>query len=201
MHEKHLVPFIIKTRVLLSLRGTLVTRQSDISTTQKLIEIGMIRFLPFCLTFLLFVNPGWGAQSIGKALDEAMKSQQTLPIEEVIQLFQNAIEKTTNPGQKRNVLGLLADFLMEKHEWNKAVEVDERIIKEGTSLDRAGAYYNMAHAYLLLNQPEKAKAVCAELKANNPDSVMKEFSRYMKEVGPASVHAKLSEFLAAGLPL
>lgn len=123
-----------------------------------------------CLVFLLFSEIGWGNQGIGKALDQAMKSRATSPIEEVIANFQAAAGETTSHRQKANVLGLLADFLMEKQEWNKAIEIDEKIIAEGPETDKTGAYYGAAQAYLMLNQPEQARAMCAALKANSPDT-------------------------------
>ena len=90
------------------------------------------------MALLFFAGPSWGGQGVGKALDEAMKSRATMPVDEVIQQFQNAAEQTLNPGQKGNVLGLLADFLMEKREWYKAIEIDERILKEGLRRSNLG---------------------------------------------------------------
>lgn len=148
------------------------------------------------LAFLSFTLIAWGNQGIGKALSEAMQKRATGTVEEVIQQFQKAVEQTTNPAQKASVLSVLAEFLMEKQEWGKAIEVYERILTEGTDGDKPGAYYGSAQAWLMLNQPEKAKAICAELKANYPENTMEGFANYMKEISPESVHAKLAVFFA-----
>ncbi len=153
-------------------------------------------FGALCLAFLVFIETGWCGQGVGKALDEALKSRATGTVEEVTQQFQKAAEQSPNPGQKGSVLSLLAEFLMEKQEWTKAIEVYERILTEGAEGDKAGGYYGAAQAYLMLNQPEKAKAICAELKANCPNNTMESFANYMKGVSPNSVHAKLAGFFA-----
>lgn len=156
------------------------------------------RAITFWVLFLALsvAMPGWGAQGVGKALDEAMKSRGTGTVEEVSQQYQKAAEQTDNPGQRANVWSLLADYLMENHEWEKAIEVFDRILTEGTVADRPGAYYGAAQAYLMLNQPEKARAICAELKANHPNSTIEEFANFMKGISPGSDHAKLADYLA-----
>lgn len=146
------------------------------------------------LVILLFSEIGWGNQNIGMALDEAMKSRSIGTIEEVTQQFQQAVEKTGNPQQKASVLSLMADYLMEKQEWGKTIEVYERILTEGTENDKPGAYYGAAEAYLMLNQPEKAKAICVLLKTKYPNNPIEGFANFMREISPNSVHAKLAGF-------
>lgn len=155
-----------------------------------------LKIWALCLALLVTIETGWCGQGVGKALDEALKSRVAGSLEEVTQQFQKAVEQTNNPGQKGSVLSFLAEYLMEKQEWAKAIEVYERILTEGAEGDKAGAYYGAAQAYLMLNQPEKAKAICAELKANSPNNTMESFANYMKGVSPNSVHAKLADFFA-----
>ncbi|MBF0544262.1 MAG: hypothetical protein HQM08_07510 [Candidatus Riflebacteria bacterium] len=152
-------------------------------------------FFSLGLIFLFLLQPGWGAQDVGKALEEAMKLRETDNVEEVTKLFQYAVEQTTNPHQKASILSLLADFLMEKQEWEKANEVNKRILIEGPDIFKPVAYYESAQAFLMLNQPEKAKAICQELKAKFPDNSMEDFANYMKTINSESVHAKLASFL------
>lgn len=147
-----------------------------------------------CLVLFLFAVPSWGEQGVGKAFEDALKIRAAGTVEEVTQQFQKAIEQTTNPAQKASILTLLAEYLMEKQEWAKVIEVYKRILTEGAEIDKAGAYYGAAQAYLMLNQPEKAKAICAELKANYPNNTIESFANYMKRVSPNSVHAKLAGF-------
>ncbi|MBF0500413.1 MAG: hypothetical protein HQM09_09790 [Candidatus Riflebacteria bacterium] len=156
--------------------------------------IRSLRFFVIGLAFLFFVTPGSGSQDIGKSVDEAMKSRATGTVEEVTKMFQDATELTSNPHLKASILTLLADFLMEKREWAKAIEVNDTILAEGKDIDKPAAYYSSAQAYLMLNQPIKAKAICAELKAKFPDNTMESLNNSMKESDPNGVHARLAGF-------
>ena len=148
------------------------------------------------LAFLFLSVTGWGAQNIGKALDVALKSRENASIPEVIHHFQRAVECTSNPVQKASVRFFLAEFLMEKREWGLATGVYAKIMSEGADDDKARAYYGAAQAYMSLNQPNKAKALCAELKAKFPNSAMEGVAKYMKEVAPNGIHARLGDFFA-----
>jgi len=148
------------------------------------------------LAFLFLAVTGWGAQNIGKALDEALKSRESGSVAEVINRFQRAVEFTSNPMQKASVRFFLAEFLMEKREWKSAIGVYTKIMSEGADDDKARAYYGAAQAYMSLNQPNKAKALCAELKAKFPNNAMEGVANYMKKVAPNGIHARLGDFFA-----
>ncbi|MBF0500090.1 MAG: tetratricopeptide repeat protein [Candidatus Riflebacteria bacterium] len=151
-------------------------------------------FYILALALLFIVKPGWGTQGVEKALDEALRSQTTRPVEEVTQKFLIAADQITNPEYKASILALLAEFLMKKQEWARAIEVFKKILAEGATAEEVTAHYSMAQAYLMLNQPEIAKSICAELIANHPNSRMEELANYMKRVSPESVHARLADF-------
>jgi len=162
-----------------------------------------LEFWALCLALLVTIETGWCGQGVGKALEEALKSRVTGSVEEVTQHFQKAVEQTGNPAQKASVLFFLAEYQMEKQEWAKAIETYERILIEGTESDKGGAFYGAAQAYLMLDQPEKAKAICAELKASCPGNTMGSFAYAVRETSPNSVHAKLAGFFeeaSAGEP-
>jgi hypothetical protein len=150
-----------------------------------------------CLLFLFFAKPVYSGQGVGKALEEALKSRASHPIEDVGQQFQIAIEQTNSPAQKAAILFFLADFLMEKQEWNQAIEVYERILREGTKLDKPCALYGEAQAYLMMGRTEEVSAICTDIKTNYPDNTIEQFANDMAVIAPGSVHAKLAAFFAA----
>jgi len=114
----------------------------------RVLKKGAIVYWVLCLAILSFVEVGWCGPNLGQILDQAMKSRNTGTIEEVIQHFQDAYNQTTNPLQKASVLFILAEFLMDKQEFQKATEVYEDILKTGSASDKGGALYGLAQAYL-----------------------------------------------------
>ncbi|MEW5992925.1 MAG: hypothetical protein AB1744_00830 [Candidatus Zixiibacteriota bacterium] len=130
-------------------------------------------------------------------MNEALQSRATGTVEEVTQLFQKAAAQSGNPGQRASVLSLLAEFLMEKQEWNKALATYESILSEGSSTDKPAALYGAAQACLLLNQPEQAKAHIAALKVDGHGGPFERFANEMKINSPDSIHARLADFFSA----
>jgi|GEM_PF-2101722 len=145
--------------------------------------------------FLHFVSPGFGSPFIGKTFNDALKSRDSDPIEEVITKFEIAAGQAENRRETAAVLLLLAEFLMEKQEWARAAEVYEQIMVEGAASNVPEACYGAAHAYLLLNQPEKAKVLCNEFKANHPKKAMEKLASQKLSL-PGSPQAQLADFLA-----
>lgn len=150
-----------------------------------------------CTLFLLSVKPAVSNQEVGKALERALESRVNGNIDDVEQLFQNALGQATNPAQKASILFFLADFLMKKQEWHRAVTVYQKILQEGTKLDEPVALYGEARAYIMLEQPEEAKKICADIKTNYPDNTIEQFANDMAVIAPGSVHARLAAFFAA----
>ncbi len=139
---------------------------------KRLLVLGVLGLL-----FLFFVKSACSGQGVGRALEDALKSRATGSVEEVTRQFQIAAEKATSLEQRDSVLSFLADFLMTKQEWSRAIYVYERVLADGAA--KPWAYYGAAHAYLMLNQQERAKTICANLKANHPNNTMEKFARDM----------------------
>ncbi|MBF0408079.1 MAG: tetratricopeptide repeat protein [Candidatus Riflebacteria bacterium] len=105
-----------------------------------------------------------------------MKCRNSGTVNEVSKLFNNAVAVTDNPHQKACILSLLADFLMEKQEWEKAIDVNEKILTDGPDVFRPTAYYENSQAYFMLNKPDKANALCTELNENYPGNGLVQYS-------------------------
>ncbi|MBF0544076.1 MAG: hypothetical protein HQM08_06575 [Candidatus Riflebacteria bacterium] len=149
-----------------------------------------------CLVLLLNTTSGWSDQDSGKTLECVLESRATKNVQDSIKNFQGAAEQAENTGQKAAIMSDFAAFLIANKEWKKSIEVCEVILKIGSPLDRAGAYYGMAQAYLMINELDKAKTVCKKLRGNCYGNTMEEFANNMKEISPTSIHGKLAELLA-----
>lgn len=157
---------------------------------QKLV----IRFV--AVAMVLYGVAACGAQGVGGALEDAMKSRSTGSIEEVTAKFQAAAGQTSDLTQKGFVLTALAEFLMEKEEWLSAAGAYQQVMREGAECNIPGACYGAAQAYMMLDQQENARELCKILKARYPKSGIEEFANQMKADAPDSIHAQLADYLA-----
>lgn len=136
------------------------------------------------------------AQSSGRAFEDAIRSRATGSVEDVTAKFMEAAGQTSDKTQKGFVLSSLAEYLMEKEEWQAAVDVYQQVIREGADANIPGACYGAAQAWLMMGNHDHAKELCKILKAKYPTSGIEEFANQMKADAPDSVHALLAEYLA-----
>lgn len=155
----------------------------------------------FCV-FLLFcaVKPVFSGNRVSEALADALRSRKLLSVEEVSQKFFVAIEQTSNPAQKISILSLLADFLIDNHEWERAVGVYEIVMQQGSDFDKPWAMYGAAQAFAMLNRPDDARGLCARLSAEFPGSSMEAFAKDMKKSFPGSIHGRMADFFPEKSP-
>ena len=144
---------------------------------------------------LCIASPVYGS-NLGTALLDAMKSRDTCSVEKVRQKFLVAASQVAMPSRKAPILSLLADYLMEKGQWESAIEAFDEILRVGSPPEKAPALYGKATALLRLNQPERAREACILLKRDCPQNTMEDFAVSMKAMAPLCIHARLADILA-----
>lgn len=137
-----------------------------------------------------------GSQTVSEALQFAMDSRNSCSVDMVTTLFNNAAGISKNPSQKISIFALLADFLMKRKEWHRAIDVFEKVLSENSDFDKPWALYGKAQALLMLGEIYKARATCSELKKFFPDNPMIVFAKEMAAISQDCVHARLAVFFA-----
>ena len=155
--------------------------------------------LPLAVVAALLLSRPVQGSKLGTVLDEALKSRDRCASEQVRRNFLIALECATNPVQKGRILALLGEYLLDRGQWEPAIEVFDRILDEGAAADKAPALYAKAQAYLTLNQFEKAREACREIRSSHPDNTVEAFAVFCKGVAPQSLDGRLAEIFA-GLP-
>ena len=121
--------------------------------------------LLFLSAGLLFAATTVAEPKIGQLLEEAMAARKTENVSEVSDKFIIAANSASSNNQRSNVLFIFSDYLLDKNEWEKAIQVQYRIIEYGNPSSQAGAYYNLIRANLELNKIDDAKMAAVELNA------------------------------------
>jgi hypothetical protein len=143
----------------------------------------------FC-TATIFADP-----QVGQLLEEAMAARKYHSISAVSDKFITAANSTSSAQQKSNILFIFSDYLIEKQEWEKVIEVQYQIIDYGNPSSQAEAYYNLIRANLELNKIDEAKMAAVELNACSTGGAMRSHARTMKEIASNSIHARIYDLL------
>ena len=145
---------------------------------------------------LLFAATTFAEPQIGQLLEEAMAARKTGTVSDVSDKFIIAANAASSNNQRSNVLFIFSDYLLDKHEWEKAIQVQYRILDYGSPTSQAGAFYNLIRANLELNKIDDAKIAAKELNACPSGESMRAHALSMKELAPNSIHARISDMLA-----
>lgn len=146
--------------------------------------------------FFVFTATIFAGNGIGQLLEEAMAARKTGSVSEVSDKFLAAVNAASSNTQKSNILFIFSDYLFDKNEMEKALQVQRLIVDYGSQSSQACAYYNLIRANLLLNRIDDAKAAAVELNACPSGEAMREHAHTMKKLAPGSIHARISDLLA-----
>lgn len=149
----------------------------------------------FLSVVLFFAAATFAEPRIGQLLEEAMAARKTESVSDVSDKFIIAANSASSNNQRSNVLFIFSDYLLDKQEWEKAIQVQHRIIDYGNPSSQAGAYYNLIRANLELNKIDDAKIAAVELNACPEGESMRAHAHSMKKLAPTSVHARISDLL------
>lgn len=152
--------------------------------------------LLFLSVVLFFTVAAFAEPLIGQLLEEAMAARSSESVSDVSDKFIIAANAATSYQQRSNVLFIFSDYLMEKNEWEKAIQVQYRIIEYGSPANQASAYYNLIRANLELNKINDARIAAAQLNACPAGESMQTHARSMKELAPDGIHARIADLLA-----
>ncbi|MDD3147710.1 MAG: hypothetical protein PHD82_10435, partial [Candidatus Riflebacteria bacterium] len=144
---------------------------------------------------LFFASIAFADPKVGELLEEALNSRTTGTVTEVSDRFDAAVDSTTNFEQKAKMLFIFSDYLFENHEWEKALQVQYRVLNLGDRTDQPTAYYNLIWANLELGRNEDAQKAAVQLNKCPSAQYMRDNALIMKSLSPDGIHARISEVL------
>ena len=151
--------------------------------------------LVFIFVILFFASTGFADAQIGRLLQEAMAAREAGTVSDVSDKFIIAANSTSSTKLKSDILFIFSDYLMDKEEWEKTIQVQHQIIGYGNQVSQGSALYNLIRANLELNQIDKAKIAAAELNNCVAGDSVRENAHTMKKLDPGSIHARISDLL------
>lgn len=148
-------------------------------------------------TGLLFASTVFADPIVGRFLEEALNARKTDTVADVSDKFMAAVDSTANIEQKSKMLFILSDYLFDHQEWERALQVQNRVLDLGSQAHQATAYYNLIWANLELERVEDAKKAAIGLNGCPSAEYMRENALIMKDLSPDGIHARISDLLSA----
>lgn len=143
----------------------------------------------------IFAFPVFAEPHVGMLLEEAMLARKTGTVSDVSDKFMVAANAASSFNLRSKILFIFSDYLMEKKEWEKAIQIQCRIIDYGSPASQASAFYNLILANIQLNNIDSAGIAAAQLNAIPSGKFMREHAHTMKKLAPNSIYARVSDLL------
>ncbi len=146
---------------------------------------------------LLFASVTFADPMVGKLLEDALSARKSGTVAEVTDKLNATAASTDNIDQKSKILFILSDYLFDHREWEKAMQVQYRVLELGSQTSKATAFYNLIWANIELSRTEDAQKAAIELNACPSAAYMRESALIMKKLSPDGIHAKISDVLSS----